>query len=62
MVTGYSEQEYKRTQESSEVDDRTQHEIYLKPFLRAVMAGTASVMCSYSTSCLAGSSFAERAC
>lgn len=41
------EQEYKRTQESSEVDDRTQHEIYLKPFLRAVMAGTASVMCSY---------------
>lgn len=42
------EQEYKRTQESSNVDDRTNHEIYLKPFLRAVMAGTASVMCSYS--------------
>ncbi|KAH9921655.1 beta-glucosidase [Fomitopsis serialis] len=41
------EQEYKRTQESSNVDDRTNHEIYLKPFLRAVMAGTASVMCSY---------------
>ncbi|CCM01674.1 uncharacterized protein FIBRA_03737 [Fibroporia radiculosa] len=41
------EQEYKRTQESSNVDDRTQHEIYQKPFLRAVMAGSASVMCSY---------------
>jgi len=41
------EQEYKRTQESSNVDDRTQHEIYQKPFLRSVMAGVASVMCSY---------------
>ncbi|KAH9936901.1 beta-glucosidase [Amylocystis lapponica] len=42
-----NEQEYKRTQESSNVDDRTQHEIYLKPFLRSVQAGVASVMCSY---------------
>ncbi|KAH9922142.1 beta-glucosidase [Amylocystis lapponica] len=42
-----SEQEYKRTQESSNVDDRTNHEIYLKPFLRAVQAGVASIMCSY---------------
>ncbi|KAL6307374.1 beta-glucosidase [Sparassis latifolia] len=41
------EQEYKRTQESSEVDDQTEHEIYLRPFLRSVMAGVASVMCSY---------------
>ncbi|KAH9922145.1 beta-glucosidase [Amylocystis lapponica] len=41
------EQEYKRTQESSNVDDRTNHEIYLKPFLRSVQAGVASVMCSY---------------
>ncbi|KAI0944283.1 hypothetical protein AcW1_002032 [Taiwanofungus camphoratus] len=41
------EQEYKRLQESSNVDDRTNHEIYLKPFLRSVMAGVASVMCSY---------------
>ncbi|PCH42860.1 glycoside hydrolase family 3 protein [Wolfiporia cocos MD-104 SS10] len=41
------EQEYHRTLESSEVDDRTNHEIYTKPFLRAVMAGVASVMCSY---------------
>lgn len=48
------EQEYKRTQESSNVDDRTNHEIYLKPFLRAVMAGTASVMCSYSTYPMSG--------
>ena len=33
--------------ESSNVDDRTQHEIYVAPFLRSVMAGLASVMCSY---------------
>ena len=44
-----SEQEHKRTQESSNVDDRTQHEIYAHPFMRAVQAGVASVMCSYST-------------
>ena len=43
-----SEQEHKRTQESSNVDDRTQHEIYAHPFMRSVMAGVASVMCSYS--------------
>lgn len=44
----YSEQEHKRTQESSNVDDRTQHEIYAHPFMRSVQAGVASVMCSYS--------------
>ena len=33
--------------ESSNVDDRTEHEIYVVPFLRGVMAGVASVMCSY---------------
>jgi hypothetical protein len=33
--------------ESSNVDDRTQHEIYVAPFLRSVMAGVTSVMCSY---------------
>jgi len=33
---------------SSNVDDRTQHEIYTHPFLRSVMAGVASIMCSYS--------------
>ncbi|OBZ74882.1 putative beta-glucosidase L [Grifola frondosa] len=42
-----NEQEHFRTQESSNVDDRTEHEIYLHPFLRAVMAGVSSVMCSY---------------
>ncbi|KDQ52335.1 glycoside hydrolase family 3 protein [Jaapia argillacea MUCL 33604] len=42
-----NEQEWYRTQESSNVDDRTEHEIYLPPFLKSVMAGVASVMCSY---------------
>jgi beta-glucosidase len=32
--------------ESYNVDDRTQHEIYAAPFLRSVMAGLTSVMCS----------------
>lgn len=44
-----SEQEHNRTQESSNVDDRTQHEVYARPFIRSVQAGTAIVMCSYST-------------
>ncbi|KAL0573252.1 hypothetical protein V5O48_008699 [Marasmius crinis-equi] len=42
-----NEQETSRTTSSSNVDDRTLHEIYAQPFLRAVMAGTASIMCSY---------------
>ncbi|KAF9239470.1 glycoside hydrolase family 3 protein, partial [Melanogaster broomeanus] len=42
-----NEQEWKRTHESSNVDDRTEHEIYAHPFMRAVMAGVSSVMCSY---------------
>ncbi|KIJ61677.1 glycoside hydrolase family 3 protein [Hydnomerulius pinastri MD-312] len=42
-----NEQEWKRTQESSNVDDRTEHEIYAQPFMRAVMGGVSSVMCSY---------------
>ncbi|KAG1731429.1 glycoside hydrolase family 3 protein [Suillus lakei] len=41
-----NEQENFRLVESSDVDDRTQHEIYAHPFLRSVMAGTSSVMCS----------------
>ncbi|KAL0567007.1 hypothetical protein V5O48_014982 [Marasmius crinis-equi] len=45
---GYSKQEHKRTMSSSIVDDRTAHEIYAHPFLRSVVAGVASVMCSYS--------------
>lgn len=48
MGTFCSEQEHRRTQESSNVDDRTQHEIYVHPFLRSVQAGVAAVMCSYS--------------
>ena len=43
-----SEQEHKRTQESSHVDDRTEHGIYVHPFMRSVQACVASVMCSYS--------------
>ncbi|KAL1688130.1 glycoside hydrolase family 3 protein [Schizophyllum commune] len=42
-----NEQEHKRTTESSDVDDRTEHEIYAHPFLRSIMAGVASIMCSY---------------
>jgi len=43
-----SEQEHFRTLSSSNVDDRTQHEIYMQPFLRSIMAGVTSIMCSYS--------------
>ncbi|KAL5040748.1 hypothetical protein BDW71DRAFT_201916 [Aspergillus fruticulosus] len=32
---------------SSNIDDRTLHELYLWPFADAIKAGTASVMCSY---------------
>jgi beta-glucosidase len=32
---------------SSNIDDRTMHELYLWPFADAVRAGTGSVMCSY---------------
>ncbi len=46
--SGNSEQEHLRDHESSHVDDRTEHEIYVHPFMRAVQAGVASVMCSYS--------------
>ncbi|EJF60355.1 hypothetical protein DICSQDRAFT_201362 [Dichomitus squalens LYAD-421 SS1] len=42
-----NEQEHLRQEESSDVDDRTEHEIYVHPFMRAVQAGVASVMCSY---------------
>lgn len=43
-----NEQEYGREQATSQVDDRTQHEVYAYPFLRSVMAGVTAVMCSYS--------------
>lgn len=42
-----NEQETNRGSESSVVDDRTEHELYLHPFLKAVQAGVAAVMCSY---------------
>lgn len=32
---------------SSNVDDRTVHELYLWPFANAIQAGTSSIMCSY---------------
>ena len=43
-----SEQEHSRTTSTSEIDDRTMHEIYAHPFLRSIMAGVGSIMCSYS--------------
>ncbi|KAF9015366.1 glycoside hydrolase family 3 protein [Cyathus striatus] len=43
-----NEQEHFRDQSSSNVDDRTQHELYAAPFLRSVQANVAAVMCSYS--------------
>lgn len=42
-----NEQEHSRESSSSNVDDKTQHEIYLIPFIRSVQAGVASFMCSY---------------
>ncbi|KAI1453825.1 glycoside hydrolase family 3 protein [Annulohypoxylon moriforme] len=42
-----NEQELNRETMSSNLDDRTMHEIYLWPFADAVHANVASVMCSY---------------
>ncbi|KAF8958580.1 glycoside hydrolase family 3 protein [Flammula alnicola] len=42
-----NEQEHDRTTSSSNIDDRTMHEIYAHPFLKSVMAGVGSLMCSY---------------
>ena len=42
-----NEQEYDRGTNSSDIDDRTQHEIYLPPFKAAVQAGAGAVMCGY---------------
>ena len=48
-----NEQEFRRRESalgeavSSNVDDRTLHELYVFPFMNAVRAGAASVMCSY---------------
>lgn len=42
-----NEQEQNRASMSSNIDDRTFHELYLWPFADAVRANVASVMCSY---------------
>lgn len=42
-----NEQELNRETMSSDIDDRTMHELYLWPFADAVHSNTASVMCSY---------------
>ncbi|KAK8105300.1 hypothetical protein PG999_008659 [Apiospora kogelbergensis] len=42
-----NEQELSRDTISSNVDDRTMHELYLWPFADAVKANVASVMCAY---------------
>jgi beta-glucosidase len=40
-------QEHWRYGASSNMDDRTHHEIYFYPFLRSIEADVASVMCAY---------------
>jgi beta-glucosidase-like glycosyl hydrolase len=42
-----NEQEHYRSSSSSNIDDRTMHEIYGLPFMYSVLAGVGSVMCSY---------------
>ncbi|CRK39017.1 hypothetical protein BN1723_018712, partial [Verticillium longisporum] len=42
-----NEQEINREQISSNVDDRTMHELYLWPFADTLRANVAAVMCSY---------------
>ncbi|OZJ02438.1 hypothetical protein BZG36_04403, partial [Bifiguratus adelaidae] len=42
-----NEQETDRTTSSSNIDDRTIHEVYRWPFEQAVQAGTGAIMCSY---------------
>ncbi|PVI03569.1 glycoside hydrolase family 3 protein [Periconia macrospinosa] len=42
-----NEQEYNRSTISSNINDRTLNELYLWPFVDAVKANVASVMCSY---------------
>lgn len=44
-----NEQEVNRYSSSSNVDDRTLHEIYLKPFAAAIDEGVAAIMCSYNS-------------
>ncbi|KAL7413346.1 glycoside hydrolase superfamily [Mrakia frigida] len=42
-----NEEEHLRIESSSNIDDRTLHEIYLHPFLRSVQANVANVMTAY---------------
>ncbi|KAJ5211590.1 uncharacterized protein N7498_003236 [Penicillium cinerascens] len=42
-----NEQEHNRETISSNIDDRAAHELYVWPFMNAVKANVASVMCSY---------------
>lgn len=42
-----NQQEHFRNTGSSNLDERTEREIYLHPFLRGIQAGAVSVMCSY---------------
>ncbi|KAJ3345069.1 hypothetical protein HDU91_007475 [Kappamyces sp. JEL0680] len=42
-----NEQEHFRTGSSSQIDDRTLHEIYVKPFKACVDEGVTAIMCSY---------------
>lgn len=46
IETRDSEQETQRDLYTSNVDDRTEHEVYLQPFIQCVIAGVAAVMCS----------------
>ena len=42
-----NEQETFRTNSSANVDDRTLHEVYLKPFKACIEEGVGAIMCSY---------------
>ncbi|KAH8649701.1 beta-D-glucoside glucohydrolase [Tricladium varicosporioides] len=42
-----NEQELNRDSQSANIDDRTNHELYLWPFADAIKANVTSVMCSY---------------
>ncbi len=42
-----NDQEFQRATISSDIDDRTQHEIYLLPFIESVEAGVGAIMCAY---------------
>ncbi|EGG00630.1 family 3 glycoside hydrolase [Melampsora larici-populina 98AG31] len=45
-LIGYQQEQYRFTM-TSQIDDKTLKELYLKPFQRAIDAGVTCVMCSY---------------